>query len=114
MLTCEQRKSFHGRERIVAGRIQYIQPVGLSTDTIDLTMKIFNGRRVLVVKTAAQKATYDRCLTDLGGPEQHHSLTVTLARQIVHGSRDLGHAPFRNTKHCTKYELAGLGDNSRG
>jgi len=66
MITCQQRESFHGGKRVVTGRVEYVQSIGLSADAVDLTMEILDRRRVLLVETVAQEAADDRRLADLG------------------------------------------------
>ena len=69
--TGHERKTSHGRERVVAGRVEQVKPVRLAADVVDLAVKVLDRRRVLVVEPVVEETRHERRLADLRRAELH-------------------------------------------
>jgi len=69
--TSHERKASHGGKRVVAGRVEQIEPVRLAANIVDFAMKVFDRRRVFVVKPVVEKARHQRRFANFRRPEQH-------------------------------------------
>lgn len=49
--TCQNRQPSHCGERVVSRRVQNVQLIHIPADAVKLSVKVLNGRCVLVVKT---------------------------------------------------------------
>ena len=74
--TCHQRESSHGRERIVAGRVEDVEAVRLAADAVELAVEVLDRRRVRVAELVAEEARHQRRLADARRPQQHQPETV--------------------------------------
>ena len=54
-LTGEEGEPSHGRKRVVAGGVQYVQLVDLVSNPIQFTVEVLNGRSVGVLKLVVQE-----------------------------------------------------------
>lgn len=61
---------------MVARGVQDVQLVHVPVDVVHLSMKVLDGRRVLVLKATVEEAGNDRALAHTGGTQHHHPVGV--------------------------------------
>lgn len=78
---------------MVSRRVQNVQLVYIPADAVKLSMKVLNGRCVLVVKTLVEKPRNYSCLSNFGRSQNHHPVAVFAGdvELVIRGCHFLNH-----------------------